>query len=198
MFPSISAGIRRFASLFAIAFVFGACLSPNSPAPRRFFQPELPAPVPHTSSPARIGFLRYTAAPYLGPNFVWRLSRVELAIDDDHRWIAEPALLVESAVDRLLLGTGRIVEVPESRDLPYVRIHVDAFEGHLDGRPAALVRLLAESEGPTTTRVIEASVEIAQRSPEALASGIGAALTEALDELGTWLEGLGPDGSAAD
>ena len=122
---------------------------------------------------------------------VWRLSEVEVAFDDQHRWVATPSGLVQSAlVEALFIGGP--YEWVELRDVPQLDVFVTAFEGSMVETPTARVALTAtvhdRGENKAYTQRFASEVPIAERSATALAGGVSLALQKIMAQARGWLD----------
>ena len=131
---SIIQRLGIFLCLLAVGSV--GCLSPSPPANPRYFLPNLdvtPPATDGTSSPASIRLNRVLSAPHLRENLVWRVSDVEIGLDDMHRWGAPPADLVELSLRKTLYQNRRF---QDSSQGPTLQIHLLAFEARYEQQDA--------------------------------------------------------------
>ena len=102
-----------------------SCVSPSSAPSRRFYDVVVDTP----SEAEFVGYAlgHMTVAPHLrGQSIAWRLSEVELAFDEDHRWVASPIELVQQAM------SPNGFTPPTVGSAPRMDVHLLAFEGVLD------------------------------------------------------------------
>jgi hypothetical protein len=148
------------------------CLSSAPPvAPVRWFDPLPPAPVERAA--AAFGSIHVTAPPHLGREFVVRTGPRELAFDAGHQWIAEPRVLVATALAQA--GGGAVDGARGDRDLV---VELEAFEFELLELPVARVRLVVLGAAGAGARVAEATAVAAGSAPAQLAAAMAQALGE--------------------
>ncbi|MGE3175478.1 MAG: hypothetical protein AB7O97_22840 [Planctomycetota bacterium] len=163
----------------ALGLLLTACIGANPPAPPvRWFDP---APV--GAGPAAAPLV-VTAAPFLGREFVVRVSEHELSIDAGLRWVAGPEDLVARTLSTL---------VPAARFGTGLRVYVERFELVLVGsvRAAATVVLRWERLGAAAGDVggtATGASEAEDRSPPALAAAMAAALEAVARDLDAALQ----------
>ena len=154
------------------------CLSSAPPVgPVRWFDPLPPAPA---ERPAAASFaIRVSAAPHLGREFVVRTGPRELAFDAGHQWIAEPRVLVATALAQSCGGT--VDGARGDRDL---LVELEAFEFELLEAPVARVRLVVRGADGAGARVAEATAVAAGRAPAQLAAAMAQALGDVVARVG--------------
>ncbi len=157
------------------ALALSGCLSSAPPAPPvRWFDPLTPV----GEAPARAGGaydVHVVAAPYLGREFVVRTAEREVVFDGGNGWIAEPRVLVQTAVEQQLLpsvrGSGAIA----------VTIDVLVFELDVTAAPRAHVRLVVRCGA--VLRTIDCGVAAADRLPASFAAAMAKALSQAASQV---------------
>lgn len=159
----------RVLSLSSCALL-AACLSSSPPLPPvRWFDP-----VPRAAGDAERPKveLRVYAPDHVGREFVVRVAPRELAFDERHGWIDEPAALVDAALETRLQSSdgGEVVVVA-----------VERFELDITNGPRAVVRLRVRCRGER--QVVAADAAAADRSPEALADAMAQALASVADDV---------------
>jgi ABC-type uncharacterized transport system auxiliary subunit len=173
--------IRCSGPMLAAALLAG-CLSTGAPPPAvRWFDPTPPAPAGGGSAGSPLRLQRVTAAPHLDRRFAVRVGPREFTFDDLHRWTAEPALLVQAAVEQELFGSGAFAR-SEDRESPVLEVHVVAFELDLTGQPSARVERRAGLAGGAA-HSYGARAAAAGRDPAALCAAMAAALGNVAPEL---------------
>lgn len=188
----MSTPMHHLAPALAVAcLVAGSCFSPAEPVRTRWFSLPLARAEDAVVSPTGKSALRIervTAAAHLGAPMVWRLSDVEVAIDEVNRWVDEPAALVERALDAALFGNGGFT--PGDRDAAALRVHVDAFEAVLEqnAHVRVAVRLTLDAGGgpPVRSTVIELERPLPGAAPEDVARGLGGVLVDVAQQTATW------------
>lgn len=193
---------KQSSSLLALALALcglPGCLLSRGEAPEvRFYEPpplvlaeqrELDESLP----PLQLA--RVSAAAAVGRPMTWRRSEVELVFDEAHRWVSDPAAMVEDALRARLFVHGPYRAL-EGRGAARLEVRVARLEGMLGGSPGARIELLAALALPdapaTRTRRFEAEVALREASPAALAIGIGVALDAVTAEVREWVDrGLG-------
>ncbi len=160
--------LRRTA--LACLWLLAGCLSAGPAAPPvRHFDPSPPAPPAGAASVEAVFRCRADAS--IGREFLLRVGPRELVFDAEHRWIAEPSQILESALAARATGRGPVVDV-----------QLQAFELDLVDGPRAVVRarlLHPDRGGHPVTAVAPAG----DRGPAALAAAMAAALQQATDEI---------------
>lgn len=186
----------RLALLVSLLLATG-CLTPGPPlAVRTFELADLaPVPAPAKGAPPALLLSDVTARAPIDVQMVWRLSPVEVSLDENDRWAAPPADLVRARLERLLFESGAFRRTPASDRT--LRVQLVRFEGARTTRPEARVVLEAtagHSPLDLATRRFEAAVPLDAPTPEELARGLGTALDQAVAELVAWLEGVATRG----
>ncbi|MCC7397740.1 MAG: membrane integrity-associated transporter subunit PqiC [Planctomycetes bacterium] len=158
-----------------------ACLSSAPPAPPvRFFDCR-PAVVTAVSA----SVVRVEAPAYLGSEIAVRIATRELTFDGDHRWLEEPAQVLNAALRATGAAGGQ----------EQLLVRIDRFEFDLTGPPLARVRLVLQTtcspmSTPTPTpTVVEVTWSAADRSPAALAAAMAEAVARAAARVAEALAG---------
>lgn len=152
--------------VLAGALVAG-CFSAAPPAPPvRWFDP---LPAVDAAAPRVAATFRCRAANTVAREFVFRVGPRELVYDSEHRWSAEPAQLVEQALQARGSAGGAA---------PF-DVLVEAFEFDLVAAPTARVALVLFATGAAPRRVATSEVATSTR-PEALAEAMAASLASAV------------------
>ena len=178
----------RCSCLFLAAALCG-CISRDEPTPVRFFEPELPpltAPEVPGTRPLRFGPV--SASAHLRSQMVWRISGTEVATDDVHLWVEEPAKILDRRLRDLLYGGEGYRESLRSAD-PELRVHLAAFEGDVDGnaRVEVVLELSTGSGVGHRTRLVEVET-LRSVDAEGLALAMGSALGRVADGCVVWVE----------
>lgn len=156
-----------------------ACIARTPPAEIRWFRPELPAvpSAPRPDAPLALALERVTAAPHLGERMVWRISEIEYAFDDLHRWIEPPDTLVRNALERVLYG-----ECGFSRAGPRgagLEVHLGAFEASAHEAVVEMtVTLIQGTDEPRRTRILRATTPLESPTASSFAAAVGTALRQ--------------------
>ena len=129
-------------SLFGLLLVFvvSGCLSQTPPVAIRFFHPQPPQrpttepedATPKLGVPLHMG--RVTAAVHLRERMVWRVSDVEIGLDERNRWASQPEALVAAVLKSALYQSQRFVPLPTGN--PSIEAHLEAFEARLPQQDA--------------------------------------------------------------
>lgn len=180
-------------ALTALSLLTG-CLSQNPPLPTRYFEPERSRGERDATWPGRpVQAIHASAPSHLRDRMAWRISAVEMAFDDTHRWVAEPAAMVEDALRAELHERGGFSPAATTKD-NVLEVIVDSFEGRLNEPRIARIELQArfhtENRQSTLLRRFHAEAPLADTGPEALARGIGIALREAAGDILDWVSEL--------
>lgn len=174
--------------LVSLALTCAGCLS-KTPAPnvRWFVSERIPfAPLTEEEHrPLRLAAVNGRA--HLKEAMVWRLSPVELFFDEQERWSAQPAALVQNALHDALFTTGPFVS-SDSRDAIELRVDLFAFEGIYAERDLAVCEIgVVHDDGKLIRqRTFRALSPLQSREPEELARSLGRALHEVALEIREW------------
>ena len=184
--------IRPLALVVPLA-VLPACITSEPPVPVRYFDPRSPAAARATppATPIRLRLRAATASRHLDDRMTWRVSPVEVAPDEVHRWIAPPDVLVGDALRDGLLGRGLVVTNDATAVLGS---HVAAFEVvRSDAGSEAVVTLELDcdtGEGALSTERVTARESLGDASPESVAIGMRDALARAVADAVGWADGV--------
>jgi len=184
--------MKRTASL-SLALLLSACLGDAMVAKPRYFVPlpppsweREPMPVDASSSPL-LRVRPVTAAAHLRERMVWRRAEAEYGFHELSRWTRPPADWAAQWLSRELFerrGLRRAL----AGAYPRLRVEVLAFDEILGPERAArveLAALLSDAHGVALLeRVYAAQHPIERRGPVGVAHAMGAALTEAISNLG--------------
>ncbi len=180
---------RRGATLLALVLAAG-CLAAQPPAEPRYFAPS--APPARDPEPARaadgplLRLRRVRAASYLRDRMVWRRG-VEIGCYDLLRWTESPGRYAPSWLeDELFERRGfRRATTPAAVTLD---ASLDAFDELLapahEAEVALDIVLTDPKQGTLLDRTIEVRRPIASDDPSAVADALGAALAEAVAQVG--------------
>jgi ABC-type uncharacterized transport system auxiliary subunit len=179
----------RFGALCVLPLL-ASCISQSEPLDVHYYGAPLPAlageAIPGTK-PLRFDRLRAPA--FLTSEMVWRVSETELAGDEGSLWAPHPADVLEERLRDLLfsrLGYRESLSVAD----PLLSVRVLAMEGELDGGGRARVELVADfwtADGVQHRERFSAVEELERRDSDALARGMGLAITRVSDQLAQWL-----------
>lgn len=180
-------------ALLAGALLLGAsgCLSSRPALEPRFYLVPAPAELaPKVAEGApklRLG--RVSAAPHLRERIAWRLSDVELAFDEEHRWAVPPEEMTRDAIERACFASGRYRSTSE-RGTGQLEVHLEEFEGNVRDEVGTVVLRLALStrEGMIFSQRVRREVALPETTADALARTLGAALDAAAQEVVTWVQ----------
>ncbi len=160
--------------LLPLAASLAACLSPAPPAPPvRWFDPS-PAPA---AAPTSTAAFRCRAAATVAREFVFRVGPRELVYDSEHRWCAEPAQLVEAA---LQAHSQQGAAAPNATSP--LEVLVDAFEFDLVAAPTARVVVVLSRAGAVPRRLVGQHVA-SSTDPAALAEAMATALGDVVQQV---------------
>lgn len=157
----------------------------------RYYQPPSaklsPRPPPAINPAVRLSTVQ--SAPHVGRAMTWRLSEVELAFDDLHRWATPPAALTQRRLEELLFIERNFAQA-EGAQGTLLMVEVEAFEA-VERTREAQVALLVTAQTPGGQTFLERfsarhPAKSASASDIALASGI--ALQEVLNQVANWIE----------
>jgi ABC-type uncharacterized transport system auxiliary subunit len=118
---------------------------------------------------------------------VWRLSDVELFIEEQENWGASPTELVTSALESALFETGSFFTATELA-APTLSLDIKAFEGSYGSPDTARLEVFAvhDTGEVVRQRMFSASSPLESRDAEELARGMGLALHKLCEELREW------------
>ena len=171
-----------------VAFTLCSCLSQSVPPQVRWFLPEVPSTQPHSteySQPLRV--LPLTASSHLRRGMVWRLSDVELFIEEQENWGGMPTEIVGLAIQAALFESGAFVSAIEL-DAPTLALEVRAFEGAYGSPDSALLEVFAVYEAGDLVhqRAFRTAMPLESREAEELARAMGLALQQLATEVQEW------------
>ena len=162
LLPIASAPLRSSVALLGCVLCVSlvGCLSQNPPATPRYFlpssTPSTPLSRPESGAPTPVLTLdRVNAAPHLRENIVWRVSSVEIGLDDINRWGAHPRDLAELRLREALYESARF---QEGRGGATLDLRLVAFEARLEHQDAH-VAWIATLRHPHTTRASDARTD---------------------------------------
>ncbi len=182
--------LRSLVTLSCAAALTG-CLSRNPAVELRTFLPE-PTAVrvdEGAGQPSDLRLERVDARGHLRTPMVWRLSEVELFIDEANSWAREPAGIVEEWLQAALFASGAFAP-QELRPAPVLSVRVESFEGVLEGVRRARLRLSAVLRRPDGSvaawRSFETEEPLERRGADALARALGIALERTTQAVRDW------------
>ena len=182
--------MRRAAALLCAALAAG-CITAQPPAEPRYFSPGLPQVSPGDPARAADGPLlrvrRVRAAAHLRDRMVWR-NGVEIGFYDLLRWTESPARFVQSALEEELFERRGFRRSGASA-VASLSTNLEAFDellGPAHEAAVALDVLLTDPQsGTLIDRTFEVRKPIAGEDPKDVADALGAALSEAVHEIGS-------------
>jgi len=181
--------VRLAAALLAAVLAAG-CFTPQQPAEPRYFTPV----VPHASAsdPGRGGqarplrVKRVGAAAYLRERMVWRRG-VEIGFYDLLRWTESPARFAQAALEDELFE-HRGFQRTNAGAVATLNSTLQAFDELLAPAHEAAVALDVVLTDPKNGTLIDRTFEvhrpIASDDPKEVADALGAALAQAVSEIG--------------
>jgi len=170
-----------------------ACLSKNPPAPVRWFMPAAGSFDLSAATQQRpLHLAPVTSRTHLREPMVWRLSPVELFFDDQERWGARPAEIVQGVLEEALFVTGPFT-YSDARDALALTIELQAFEGVYAETDVALCEISVVHDDGQLVRQekFRATIALDSREPDDLARGLGQALHEVAMRLREWAQTSG-------
>ena len=180
--------ISRTIPALLLLFVTGACLSQSAPPQIRWFLPVMPTfdRVDEPAGPLRVMPVR--AAAHLRGNMVWRLSEVEIFLDERENWGVQPSELVYGAVESAFYESGAF-SPSEDIGTPSLALEVRAFEGVYGGPDIARISLFTSYFDGTRAhqRTFTTDMPLESREADELARGIGEALRTCVTDLKDWV-----------
>lgn len=184
--------------LLAGILLLGAagCLGSRPALEPRFYL--LPAPatlapkVAEGAPKLRLG--RVSAAPHLRERIAWRLSDVELAFDEEHRWAVPPEEMTRDAIERACFASGRYRSTGD-RGAGQLEVHLEEFEGNVREEVGTVVLRLAlnSGEGVIYSQRIRQQVPLQATTADELARTLGAALDAAAEQVVAWVRAPGAE-----
>jgi len=176
-------------ALFAALWAAGCGFS-NPPAEPRYFSPGPPqlseSDPTHVGERAPLRLRRVRAAAYLRDRMVWRRG-VEIGFYDLLRWTESPARFAQTRIEDELFQRRGFVRTSQA-GVPSLVVSVDAFDELLAPAHEASVVLSAELVDGQSATLLDHSYEvrkpIAGDDPRQVADALGAALDDAVRQLG--------------
>jgi len=173
----------------ALAFL-PACISRAPVVPVQYFRPALKEPrVEQIAGTRPLRLDRVVQPTEIGVEMLWRVSATELVPDETNLWARRPDELLDGRLRDLLYGAGGFRPAFGASD-PTLRVGIARYEGDLHGKQAASLELIAtltEGDRRESRTRIHVEVELAERSAEALAVAMGAALESAAERVEAWV-----------
>ena len=167
--------------VFTACALLSGCFGGSSPAPRSF-RPEVVQVESSAEPGAELRYRPTVASKHLRERMVWRLSPVEYWFDELAVWSEPPASYADRALaQRLFEGAG--MRRGAAATLPTLESELREFcFDRASGKAlVSLHLLLSQPEGVQLERTVRGSAPVGSEEPDAIARGLGLALSQACD-----------------
>lgn len=170
-----------------------SCLSQTPPETVRWFMPAVDSFELDAGTDQRpMRLLPMASRSHLREAMVWRLSPVELFFDEQERWGARPADIVQGVFEDALFANGPFVR-SEARDAIALSIELHAFEGVYAQDDMAVCEVFVVHDDGQLVRQKKFRVTspLSSREPDELARALGKALGNLAVQLRDWAQTSG-------